>query len=90
VLLGQNVADGQSVSGTVGWQVQAASAVRVDFVVDGSVRASASSAPYLSVWDAAAEIAGMHVLTARAVGDDMRAVEASVTVTLTPTSPPAP
>jgi hypothetical protein len=88
--LGQSVTDGQSVSGAVDWQVQAANAVRVEFLVDSTVRATASAAPYAWSWDASAEPAGEHALIARAVGSDGRVAEAALKVTVTPTSPPAP
>ena len=77
-------------SGAVDWQVQAANAVRVEFLVDSTVRAAASAAPYAWSWYASAEPAGEHVLIARAVGSDGRVAEAALKVTVTPTSPPAP
>lgn len=89
-LLGQSVADGQAVQGTVDWQAQARDAVRVDFLVDGAVRASATVAPYAYAWDTSAESPGEHVLTARAVGRDGRTAEVSAKVTVSPTSPPGP
>ena len=91
-VLGQSIADGQTVSGVVEWQVQASNAARVELLVDGVVRTTLSGTPYAWTWDAAAETAGEHVLTVHAVGRDGRVAEVSVKVmvTLTPTSPPAP
>lgn len=89
-VLGQSVAEGQTVSGPVDWQVQATNAVRVELLVDGVVRATLSSMPYAWMWDTGAETAGEHVLTVHAVGRDGRVAEVSAKVTVTPTSPPAP
>ncbi len=89
-VFGQSVSDGQSVEGVVDWQVQAANAVQVEFLVDGAARGSAAVAPFAYAWDASAEAGGEHVLTARAVGRDGRVAEASARVTVIATSPPAP
>lgn len=89
-ILSQSMVDGQSVQGTVDWQVQARNAVRVEFLVDGAVRASATAEPYAYAWDTTAETAGEHLLLARAVARDGRSVEAAVKVTVVPTSQPAP
>jgi len=73
---------GQAVSGVVPWAaVPAGGEVeRVDFLVDGVVRASATEAPYAYGWDTALERSGRHVLTARAVGLDGRTAIAAVVV----------
>jgi N-acetyl-anhydromuramyl-L-alanine amidase AmpD len=89
-VLAQSLADGQTISGPVDWQVQADNAVRVEFLVDAAVRATASTAPYSWAWDPSTDAAGEHTLVARAVGRDGRVAEAAFKVSVTPTSPPAP
>jgi poly(3-hydroxybutyrate) depolymerase len=64
--------------------------VRVEFRVDAAVRAAVSTAPYAWPWDTSTETPGEHTLSARAVGRDGRVAEATLRVTVTPTSPPAP
>ena len=79
-IVGQTVEDGQEVSGLVVWRVDVRGrAERVEFLVDGVLRGTDVAAPYTFGWNADAEPAVPHVLTARAVG--ARTVEASVTVT---------
>jgi bacterial leucyl aminopeptidase len=78
-LTGMSVADGQEVTGLVLWRVDVRGrAERVEFVVDGVVRGTDVAAPYTFGWNASAEPAGTHRLTARAVG--AKTVEATVTV----------
>jgi N-acetyl-anhydromuramyl-L-alanine amidase AmpD len=89
-VLRQSLVDGQTVSGAVDWRAEAANAVRVEFLVDGVVRASATTAPYAWSWDASAETPGEHTLAVRAVGRDGRTADAPLRVTVAPTSPPAP
>jgi hypothetical protein len=80
---------GEHVSGLVSWTADATNAVRVDFLVDGAVRASLDAEPYTWAWDTALERAGRHVLTARAVTADGKSALASVVVlSTTPTLPP--
>jgi len=73
---------GQTVSGVVPWAAvpSGGEVERVDFLVDGVVRASATEAPYAYGWDTALERSGRHVLTARAVGLDGRTAIAAVVV----------
>jgi hypothetical protein len=63
---------------------------RVDFLVDGVVRASVAQAPYNWGWDTSLEQNGRHVLTARAVGVDGRSTIATVVVesSTPPAAPP--
>jgi hypothetical protein len=53
---------------------------RVDFFVDGAVRASLTQAPYAWGWDTALERNGRHVLTVQAVGADGLTASAAVVV----------
>ena len=63
--------DGQEVTGLVVWRVDVRGrAERVEFLVDGVLRGTDVAAPYTFGWNADAEPAGPHVLTARAVGDE--------------------
>jgi N-acetylmuramoyl-L-alanine amidase/Bacterial Ig domain len=84
---GMSVADGQDVTGLVVWRVDVRGrAERVEFLVDGVLRGTDVAAPYTLGWNAGAEPAGPHRLTARAVG--AKTVEATVTVTSAGTSAP--
>ena len=79
-IVGQTVEDGQEVTGLVLWRVDVRGrAERVEFLVGGVVRGTDVAAPYTLGWNAGAEPAGAHRLTARAVG--RQTVEATVTVT---------
>lgn len=70
VIVTQAIADGQ-------WRVETAGRVaRVEFLVDGVVRATVTSAPFVWSWDPASE-PGPHTLTARAIAPDGTAVEGS-------------
>ncbi len=86
-IVSQSVRDGQSASGLVLWRVDAVAAVRVEFLVDGVRRGTDVAAPYTLGWNASAETPGEHRLTARALGKGGRAVEASVTVTVSAPPP---
>jgi hypothetical protein len=88
-IVSSSLADGQTVSGLQHWIVETGGTVaRVEFSVDGSVRSSATAAPYAYDWDTAAEAPGPHTVTARAVGPDGTSVQRSLTVTVAqPTSP---
>jgi hypothetical protein len=82
-----NVADGQELTGLVVWRVNVRGrAQRVEFLVDGVVRGSDVAAPYTLGLNAEAEQAGEHMLSARAVGANGKAVEATVTVSVPPPS----
>ena len=79
----QTVEDGQELAGLVVWRVDVRGrAERVEFLVDGLSRGSDVAAPYTLGWNADAETPGEHRLTARVVGKDGKAVQATVTVTV--------
>ncbi len=86
-IAGMSVADGQPAAGLVLWRVDVRGrAERVEFRVDGVLRGTDVAAPYTLGWNADAEAAGEHVLTARAIGT--KPVEARVTVTTAGTAAP--
>jgi leucyl aminopeptidase len=60
---------------------------RVEFLVDGALRATAASAPWSFAWDTAVETDGPHRATVRVTGGG-KTVEASVTVTVRRAPPP--
>lgn len=73
--------DGAVVGGLVDWRVETRGSVaRVEFVVDGAVRATVAAAPYAFAWDTAAETPGPHTVVARAIAADGSAVENAATV----------
>jgi hypothetical protein len=74
---------GQTVSGTVSWQigVVSGSPSKVEFLVDGSVKGSDSSAPFAYSLDTTKLANGSHVLSATAYGS--RGVKATTQVTVT-------
>ena len=80
---------GQTVSGLVPLTAAATAGARVEFEVDGVVRASIDAAPSTWGWDTALEDNGRHVLTVRAVDAAGRTAIASVVVkSQTPPAPP--
>ena len=80
---------GQAVTGVVPLAAEAANADHVDFLVDGTVRATVGAAPYTWDWDTSLEPNGRHVLTVRAVDAAGRSAIASTVVTSrTPPAPP--
>jgi N-acetyl-anhydromuramyl-L-alanine amidase AmpD len=82
-LVADSLADGQIVSGVQHWLVETSGSVaRVEFVVDGLVRGTASAAPYAYDWDTSGETPGGHQLTVRALGRDGIVAEQSLTVTV--------
>jgi N-acetyl-anhydromuramyl-L-alanine amidase AmpD len=90
-----SLAEGQALQGVVAWTASVrGSVVRVEFVVDGAVRATAVAAPFAYAWDTSAESPGPHALVLRAVGVDGSTAEKTLTVSVTPppvvTQPPAP
>jgi N-acetyl-anhydromuramyl-L-alanine amidase AmpD len=87
VVLSDTLVKGQTVAGRVPWELQLGGPVqRVDFLVDGAVRASVSSAPFGFTWDTAAESPGSHTLVARVVAPDGRTAEDDLDVVVTPPS----
>jgi len=86
-ILGQTVAEGQELTGLVLWRVDVRGRPqRVEFLVDGVLRGTDVAAPYTLGLNADAEQPGEHRLTARAVGANGKAVEATVTVSVPPPS----
>jgi len=80
-----SLGDAQTVSGVQHWLVDAVGSVaRVEFLVDGAVRATATKAPYAYDWDTGTEAPGPHQLTVRAVGVDHGVAERSFSVTVAP------
>jgi hypothetical protein len=61
---------------------------RVEFVVDGKTRSTASAASYAWDWDTAQETPGAHALTVRVVGVDGTVAEQSLSVTVQGPSAP--
>jgi N-acetyl-anhydromuramyl-L-alanine amidase AmpD len=80
-IVSSSIADGQTVSGMQHWLADVGGTVKkVEFLVDGSVRASATKAPYAYDWDTTAETTGPHTLVIRATGVDGAVSEQTVTV----------
>ena len=86
-IVSSSLADGQTVSGSQHWLVDTSGAVaRVEFVVDGTLRATATAAPYAYDWDTSLETPGTHALAVRAVGADGAVAEQTFSVTVAPPS----
>jgi hypothetical protein len=78
----QNLADGQTVSGVVDWRAHTIGPVaRVEFVVDGTVIATATTEPWAITWDSSTVAPGAHTLEVRAFTKDGRRAVLSVGVT---------
>jgi hypothetical protein len=78
-----SLVDGQTVSGTQHWLVQTGGSVaRVEFVVDGAVRSTATAAPYAWDWDTTQDAPGTHALVVRAIGVDGSVAEMPLSVTV--------
>ncbi|MGH3002297.1 MAG: N-acetylmuramoyl-L-alanine amidase [Gaiellaceae bacterium] len=86
-VVSQSLADGSTVSGVVVWRAHTIGAVaRVEFLVDGRSIATATREPWSASWDTSTVAAGPHMVTVRALTRAGRAGEASVVVTVDPTS----
>jgi N-acetyl-anhydromuramyl-L-alanine amidase AmpD len=84
-IVSDSLADGQTVSGVQHWLVEASGTVaKVEFLVDGVVRGTGTSAPYAWDWDTGAEAAGPHRLSVRVMGMGGTVDEQSLTVTVAP------
>jgi N-acetyl-anhydromuramyl-L-alanine amidase AmpD len=82
-LVASSVADGQSVADKVHWLVEATGKIaRVEFLVDGVVRGTATASPYAWDWDSVSETPGPHQLTVRLVGIDGTTATQSYNVTV--------
>jgi hypothetical protein len=78
----QNLADGQTVTGVVDWRAHTIGPVaRVEFVVDGTVIATATTEPWATMWDSSTVAPGAHTLEVRAFTRDGRRAVARVSVT---------
>jgi len=78
----QNLADGQAVSGVVDWRAHTIGPVaRVEFVVDGTVIATATTEPWATSWDSSTVAPGAHVLEVRAFTKDGRKAALTIAVT---------
>jgi hypothetical protein len=78
----QNLADGQSVTGLVDWRAHTIGPVaRVEFVVDGTVIATATTEPWATAWDSSTVAPGPHTLEVRAFTNDGRKAVLTVAVT---------
>src|SRR5581483_9882032 len=87
-IVSTSIADGQTVSGLQHWLADVGGSVKkVEFVVDGTVRGTATKAPYSYDWDTAAETPGAHELVVRATGADGTVSEQTATATVAPTEP---
>jgi hypothetical protein len=77
-------ANGQQVSGTITWEVSVTGGVpnRVEFDVDGNVKGTDSSAPYVFNLDGTTLSAGTHSLTATAFANSGRGRKASSTISI--------
>jgi hypothetical protein len=82
-LTADSLGDGQTVSGPQHWLVETSGTVaRVEFLVDGIVRATATAAPYAFDWDTTQESPGTHALVVRAIGPDGTLAKDALTVTV--------
>src|SRR4051812_46822093 len=88
-IVADSLVEGQQVSGVQHWLVQTSGSVaRVEFVVDGIVRATSTAAPSAYDWDTGAEPPGQHALVVRATGRGGVVAQQSLTVTAAaPTGP---
>jgi hypothetical protein len=85
----QSLVDGTTVQGAVVWQAATTGAVvRVEFSVDGTIRGTATAAPWSFAWDTSREAPGGHTVAVRAVAADGRTAQSTANVTVAP--PPAP
>ena len=90
-VVSQSLVEGQPLQGTVTWLAQVTGAVaRVEFVVDGTVRATLTAAPWAFQWDTTAETPGGHVALVRAVAADGRSAALSANVEVAAPTPPPP
>ncbi len=81
--------DGQTVSGSVAWEVTvlAGAPSKVEFAVDGSTKWSDSSAPYGGTLDTTGLGNGNHTLSATAIGSRGAKATTSVSVKVSNTAP---
>lgn len=83
VVVGQSLADGQTLQGVADWGVFVRKPVlRVDFLVDGAVVGSSTTIPYRLSWDTSGVAPGAHTLVARVVGRGGTVETAPLSVTV--------
>jgi hypothetical protein len=81
----ENLADGQTVTGVVDWRAHTIGPVaRVQFVVDGTVIATATTEPWATTWDSSTVAPGAHSLEVRAFTRDGRRGVLTVSVISSP------
>jgi hypothetical protein len=87
-IVSSSIGDGQTVSGVQHWLADVSGSVKkVEFLVDGTVRATRTAAPYAYDWDTSAETIGPHTVVVRATGADGAVAEQTATVQVpTPTA----
>ena len=86
-IVADSLADGQTVSGVQHWLVETSGSVaRVEFLVDGAVAGTATTAPYAWDWDTTAAGPGAHRLAVRVTGVDGHVAEQELTVTVAATA----
>jgi len=89
-ILTQTLVEGQTVSGTVRWEVTTKGKVGlVEFLVDGALVDAEFAPPFGFDWDTSLEAPGPHTLTARATSPDGNASSAA-TLHVVVEAPPAP
>jgi N-acetyl-anhydromuramyl-L-alanine amidase AmpD len=82
-IVASSIVNGQTVGDVQHWIVQTGGKIaRVEFLVDGVVRGTASAPPYAWDWNAPQETPGQHQLQIRAVGTDGTAATQQLTVTV--------
>jgi hypothetical protein len=92
-IVSQTIVDGSTVSGVVMWGAHTVGPVaKVQFLVDGTVIATATREPWAATWDTSSAIGG-HTLSVRALAVDGKlgaSSTVSVTATAAPEAPPPP
>jgi hypothetical protein len=98
----KGVADGQTVSGSLPWEavISGGTVSKIQFLIDGVVRSTERSAPYVfngdgGTWNTTLESDGAHTLTLRAFAGDGSTVLGTETIGVTvangtDTTPPGP
>jgi N-acetyl-anhydromuramyl-L-alanine amidase AmpD len=82
-IVASSLAEGQTVSGLQHWLVGTSGAVKkVEFLVDGVLRATSTKAPYAYDWDTSTETQGPHQAFVRVTGVDGGVVEQAATLTV--------
>jgi hypothetical protein len=92
-ITGTSLVDFSSVTGVVPVTVTVTRAPqRIELLVDGVVRATATQQPYVLQWDTSKDVPGWHTVTIRAVtkGYAFSAVTYTLEITAPPPPPPAP